>query len=52
MICSSVNRALRIVDLLQIDSTITWREFRGAGHGEHIKTAIFSQQSAAGHLRC
>jgi FixJ family two-component response regulator len=23
---------LRIVDLLAIDSTISWREFRGAGH--------------------
>jgi hypothetical protein len=32
MIYSSVNRLLLIVDLLAIDSTITWREFRGAGH--------------------
>ena len=32
MICSSVKRLLRIVDLLVIDSTISWREFRGAGH--------------------
>src|SRR6266568_3513459 len=32
MICSSVKRLLRIVDLLAIDSTISWREFRGAGH--------------------
>jgi hypothetical protein len=30
MICSSVKRLLRIVDLLAIDSTISWREFRGA----------------------
>ena len=34
MICSSVNLALRIVDLLAIDSTIRWRKFRGAGHRE------------------
>jgi hypothetical protein len=32
MICSSVNRLFLIVDLLSIDSTIRWREFRGAGH--------------------
>jgi hypothetical protein len=32
MICSSVNLALRIVDLLAIDSTISWRRFGGAGH--------------------
>src|SRR2546422_6397000 len=31
MICSSVKRLLRIVDLLAIDSTIPWRDFRGAG---------------------
>jgi len=31
MICSSVNRLFLIVDLLSIDSTIRWREFRGAG---------------------
>jgi hypothetical protein len=28
-----VNRLFFIVDLLSIDSTIKWREFRGAGHG-------------------
>jgi hypothetical protein len=27
-----VNLALRIVDLLAIDSTISWRRFGGAGH--------------------
>jgi hypothetical protein len=26
-----LKRLLRIVDLLAIDSTISWREFRGAG---------------------
>jgi hypothetical protein len=31
MICSSVNLALRIVDLLATDSTIRWRKFLGAG---------------------
>lgn len=31
MICPSVKRLLRIVDLLAIDSTIRWREFRGVG---------------------
>jgi hypothetical protein len=31
---------LRIVDLLAIDSTISWREFRGAGHGEHTYCII------------
>ncbi len=31
-ICSSVKRLLLIVDLLAIDSTIRWREFRGADH--------------------
>ena len=28
---ASVKRLLRIVDLLAIDSTISWRELRGAG---------------------
>ena len=32
MICSSVKRLLRILDLLAIDSTIRWRKCRGAGH--------------------
>jgi hypothetical protein len=34
MIRSSVKRLLRIVDLLAIDSTITRRDFRGAGQRE------------------
>jgi len=29
---------LRIVDLLAIDSTIRWREFRGAGHSQPFGT--------------
>jgi len=30
-----MNRLFLIVDLLSIDSTIRWREFRGAGHLAH-----------------
>jgi hypothetical protein len=32
-----VNRLFFIVDLLSIDSTIRWREFRGAGHWHFIQ---------------
>jgi hypothetical protein len=37
MICSSVKRLFRIVDLLAIDSTITRRDFRGAGHRQELQ---------------
>jgi hypothetical protein len=33
--------AFAIVDLLAIDSTIRWREFRGAGQGENTSSATW-----------
>jgi hypothetical protein len=48
MICSSVKRLLRIVDLLAIDSTISWREFRGAGQSaEPVQPAFVGILGAA-----
>jgi hypothetical protein len=44
MIRSSVKRLLRIVDLLAIDSTITRRDFRGAGHGEGLGGRLQGRQ--------
>jgi len=41
-----VKRLLRIVDLLAIDSTIRWREFRGAGHIQPLSKYSFEP------LRC
>jgi hypothetical protein len=40
MICSSVNRLFLIVDLLSIDSTIRWREFRGAGQLHYLEFTL------------
>jgi hypothetical protein len=40
MICFSVNRLFLIVDLLSIDSTIRWREFRGAGQSGDLLLGI------------
>jgi hypothetical protein len=37
-----VNRLFLIVDLLAIDSTITWREFRGAGHTTNTVEGYYS----------
>jgi len=35
-----VNRLFLIVDLLSIDSTIRWREFRGAGHENDLAAGL------------
>src|SRR5437867_4205634 len=55
MICSSVKRLLRIVDLLAIDSTIPWRDFRGAGHPKtsgHVDQFVkaFFERTIDGYL--
>jgi len=39
---------LRIVDLLAIDSTISWREIRGAGHAAQAPRCSFCRPIAAG----
>jgi hypothetical protein len=36
---ASVNRLFLIIDLISIDSTIRWREFRGAGHEGYVDRA-------------